>query len=159
MVSFSRPSHWLLGSCRRSIPEESLYYPTGRPSPGSRCSRNSPGPDTPCPSRARRDTILTGQQRHLSSSGENGTHHGTTINRVWEAIGLSPTTWTTLSASWSPATQRQYACALSKWARFISLNNVPPTSPSADQGLCFLQSPGSIIWIYQCYPLLPVSLW
>ena len=45
-----------------------------------------------------------------------------------------------MSASWSPSTQKQYACALSKWARFISLNNVPPTSPSADQGLCFFQS-------------------
>ena len=62
------------------------------------------------------------------------------MNRVWEAIGLSPTTWTTMSASWSPSTQKQYACALSKWARFISLNNVPPTSPSADQCLCFFQS-------------------
>ena len=92
------------------------------------------------PTSARSDTILAGQQRRLSPSGGNGAHRGTTMNGVWEAIGLSPTTWTTMSASWSPSTQRQYACALSKWARFISLNNVPPTSPSADQCLCFFQS-------------------
>ena len=64
----------------------------------------------------------------------------TTLEGMFEAMGMNRAMAALLTASWAVATQKQYTLVLKRWTAYCVQEGINPRRPSLQQGIDYLQA-------------------